>query len=94
MLLLWLGTFALTASPELHRLFHADSKNADHRCLISQLQHHPLLAGFAAPVAPAAAPAGFAAACGFEFQFVPAQDSRLSLSRGPPSLVSSIPVAG
>jgi hypothetical protein len=94
MLLLWLGTFALTASPELHRVFHPDSKNPSHRCLITQIQHQPLLAGFAAPVAPVSSPSGLAVISPSEFQFVPVQDTRLSFSRGPPSFVSSFPVAG
>jgi hypothetical protein len=94
MLLLWLGTFALAASPELHRLFHPDSNSPTHHCLITQLQQHPLYVGFAAPVEPVSLPPGLATASQPEFQFLPVQDVRLALSRGPPSFVSSSPVAG
>jgi hypothetical protein len=94
MLLLWLGTFALTASPDLHRLLHADSKNPSHHCLITQLQQQPLLAGFAAPVAPVSLAQGLAAALPSDAQFLRLQVRRLSPSRGPPVSVSSIQVGG
>jgi len=94
MLVLWLAAFALTASPGLHRLLHADSKSPDHRCLITQLQQHPLYVGAAPIVAPVSSPAGLAFVSRPEFQYLPLQDSRLSPSRGPPILVSSFPVGG
>src|ERR1019366_8782872 len=56
MLLLWLGTFALMVSPELHRLLHQDSQGLNHNCLITQIQQHPLLAGLTIPPAPPGVP--------------------------------------
>src|SRR5258706_261762 len=94
MLLLWLATFALASSPQLHRLLHADSTNPNHHCLVTQLQHHPLLVGLTPVVSPVVAPSGLAAICQPDFQFLPANDRRLSPSRGPPSVISSIPVVG
>jgi hypothetical protein len=72
MLLLWVGTFALTVSPELHHRLHQDSQGPDHNCLITQIQQHPLLAGFATIVAPATAPITVAGVCRAEVQFLPA----------------------
>src|SRR5438046_10381187 len=43
MLLLWLGTFALAALPQLHSLLHKDAQALHHTCLIHQLQQHSLL---------------------------------------------------
>jgi hypothetical protein len=94
MLLLWLGTFALTVSPQLHHLLHPDSQAPDHNCLITQIQQHPLLAGFAAIAAPAPAPAVVTLVCSPEIQFLPAPDCRLSPSRAPPFLFSSPTVVG
>jgi hypothetical protein len=94
MLLLWVGTFALTVSPELHRLLHQDAQGPNHNCLITQIQQHPLLAGFATIAAPVPARAEVAAVCRAEVQFVPACDYRLSPSRAPPFLFSSLTVVG
>jgi hypothetical protein len=94
MLLLWIATFALAISPELHHLLHRDAQAPDHNCLITQIQQHPLLAGFAAITAPAPAPVAVAAVCRAEVQFVPACDYRLSPSRAPPFLFSSQTVVG
>lgn len=94
MLLLWVGTFALTVSPELHHLLHPDSQSPNHNCLITQLQQHPLLAGFATITAPVPAPVEVSTACTAEVQFLPAYDYRLSPSRAPPFLFSSPTVVG
>jgi len=94
MLLLWVGTFALTVSPELHHLLHQDSQSPNHNCLVTQIQQHPLLAGFAAIIAPLPAPVAETAACRAEVQFLPASDRRLSPSRAPPFLFSSPTVVG
>src|ERR1041385_87529 len=94
MVLLWLGTLGLKASPGLHRIFHPDAKSPSHNCVVTQLQHHLVLVGAAPAVAPLSAPDGLAAIRSREFQFLPVQDTRLSFSRGPPWLVSSFPVAG
>ena len=94
MLLLWVGTFALMVSPELHRLVHQDSQGPNHNCLITQIQHHPLLAGFVAVTAPTPAPVTVVAVWRAEVQFLPIVDYRLSPSRAPPFLFSSPTVAG
>jgi hypothetical protein len=94
MLLLWVGTFALVVSPELHQLLHQDAQGPNHNCLITQIQQHPLLAGFTAISASVPASAAVAAACRAEVQFLPASDHRLSPSRAPPILFSSPLVAG
>jgi len=94
MLLLWVGTFALTVSPELHRLLHQDSQGPNHNCLITQIQQHPLLAGFAAITAPAPAPTAVAGVWRAEVQFLPASDRRLTPSRAPPFSFSSSTVVG
>jgi len=94
MLLVWLGTVALTVSPELHHLLHQDAQGANHNCLITQIQQHPLLAGFAPIAAPAPAPVVVALVCSAEVQFLPARDYRVSPSRAPPSLLSSATVVG
>ena len=94
MLLLWVGTIALTVSPELHRLFHGDAQGADHNCLITQIQQHPLLAGFIAIVAPAPALTTVAFVWPTEVQVLTASDYRLSPSRAPPFPLSSRAVVG
>ena len=94
MLLLWLGTFALTVSPELHHLLHPDSQGPNHNCLITQIQQHSLLAGIAIIPAPAPVPATVAGVRCAEVQFLPASDRRLSPSRAPPLLFSSPTVVG
>jgi hypothetical protein len=94
MLLLWGATFALSVSPELHHLLHRDSQGAEHHCLITQIQQHPLLAGFAIITAPTPAPVAVAAVCLAEVQFLPASDYRLSPSRAPPFQFSSPTVVG
>jgi hypothetical protein len=94
MLLLWVGTFALTVSPELHQLLHPDAQAPNHNCLITQIQQHPLLAGLAAITAPVPAPVEVPAVCRAEVQFHPACDYRLSPSRAPPFLFSSPTVVG
>ena len=94
MLLLWLGTFALMVSPELHRLLHQDSQGPNHNCPITQIQHHPLLGGFAIITAPTPAPVTVVAVWRAEVQFLPAVDYWLSPSRAPPILFSSPTVVG
>jgi len=53
MLLLWVGLCALEVSPELHRFIHRDAQNPAHNCLVTQLQKHSVLGGFAPALAPA-----------------------------------------
>src|SRR5216684_1061348 len=47
MLLLWLGTAALAASPELHHRLHKDSRSLTHECFVTLLSKSQLLAGTA-----------------------------------------------
>jgi hypothetical protein len=94
MLLLWVGTFALTVSPELHRLLHQDSQGPNHNCLITQIQQHPLLAGVATIAVPVSAPAAVATILRAEVRFLPACDYGVSPSRAPPFLFSSPTVVG
>jgi hypothetical protein len=94
MLLLWVGTFALTVSPELHHLLHQDSQGSDHNCLVTQIQQHPLLAGFAVITVPAPAQAAVASIPRAEVRFLPVCDYGVSPSRAPPFLFSSPTVVG
>jgi hypothetical protein len=94
MLLMWIGTVALTVSPELHHLLHQDSQGPEHNCLITQIQQHPLLAGFAVITAPTPAPIAVSEVRSAEVQFLPASDHRLSPSRAPPFFFSSSTVVG
>jgi hypothetical protein len=94
MLLLWAGTFALTVSPELHHLLHPDAQGPHHNCLITQIQHQPLLAGFAVITAPVPTPVEVPAVRRAEAQFLPTCDYRLSPSRAPPFSYSSPTVVG
>jgi|ERR1035441_3392396 hypothetical protein len=94
MLLLWVGTFALMVSPELHHLLHQDSQGLNHNCLITQIQQHPLLAGFTITTAPTLGPVSVATVWRAEVQFLPTVDYRLSPSRAPPFFFSSPTVVG
>ena len=94
MLGLWLVTFAMTVSPQLHRWLHDDAQSAGHHCLVTQLQQGPLLAGLAPALMPSA-PLMAVPAPGFpEFQFFSDFDYRLSPSRAPPSLIPTTTVVG
>jgi len=84
MLAFWLCLVALTASPELHRLVHQDAQSSTHHCLITQIQHQSLLAGFVPVLVPAAPLADFGSARFFDGQSIPAVDYRLLPSRAPP----------
>ena len=92
MFVLWLGTFALTVSPQLHRWLHEDAGSSTHTCLVTQLRHYSLLAGFAPVVAAPVVLTQTATVAFPEVQVLPSGDYRLSPSRAPP-LISSIPVA-
>jgi len=94
MLVLWLGTILLAASPQLHRLLHPGSQNADHVCLITQIQLHPFLVTLAPPAAPAPSFGPARAVHPLDFQFIPTCDHRLAPSRAPPSVSSSAMVVG
>ena len=94
MLMLWLGTFALTALPQLHQLLHKDAQALNHHCLITQLQQHLLMAGSAVAFVPAAPITDLPSSPPVEFQFLPTRDHRLSLSRAPPAFSPFATVVG
>jgi hypothetical protein len=52
MLLLWLGTLALSFSPELHHLFHKDAASSSHNCVVTQLSSGSVVAGFVSVTVP------------------------------------------
>ena len=85
MLVLWLGAFAVTASPDLHRLVHHDAQNPAHECWITQIQSG-MESGFVAAAAPAPVLVPITPVGIVEVQFIPAGDPNLSPSRGPPSV--------
>ena len=43
MVLLWLGSSALAASPQLHHWVHQDSDNPSHECFVTRLHQQPIL---------------------------------------------------
>jgi hypothetical protein len=92
-LLLWLVTFALAASPQLHRLLHRDADSSDHKCLITQIQQQSFAAGIHPTVAPIVLAAKTELVCCAEARFLSARDYRLSPSRAPPA-VTTPTVAG
>jgi hypothetical protein len=94
MLLLWLGLFALTACPELHTFLHPDAQGAEHHCIVTSIQHHPMLTGFV-PIAVPAAPMSCAELPSrAECQFALSRDYRLFPSRAPPMANTSPAVVG
>ena len=94
MLVLWLATFALAVSPQLHRLLHQDAHNLNHHCLITQIKQQNLIAGTPAALQVEASLDGFDVVASFDEQFVSSFDFRASFSRGPPSFSSSKAVVG
>jgi hypothetical protein len=94
MLGLWLVTFALTISPALHHLLHADSQSGNHVCLITQIKQHPLVATFSLVATPL--PVTFAAEIEAPADLAPPRtlDFCAFQSRGPPSLPLSSPAVG
>ena len=94
MLSLWVGLFALAAVPELHHLLHPDAQKATHNCLVTQIQHQQVLGECVPVVVPAAPTAVLGSASAGDCQFVPTTDYRLSPSRAPPSIASSLRITG
>src|SRR3989442_1174826 len=90
---LLLGTLALSAAPQLHRLLHQDANTLNHHCLVTKLNEHPVLVGCATVLAPAPPPISHPPICSAAFQYLPTSDHRLTPSRGPPS-VPSITIVG
>ena len=85
MLVLWLGTAALAASPQLHHLLHKDSKSATHECLVTLLSKSQLLAGGAATFVLALIPVFFGLLLIAESSHFSIIEYRLSPSRAPPA---------
>jgi len=94
MFVLWLGTFLLASSPELHRLLHSDAQAPNHHCLVTQIKEHSVFAGAAPVCAVVVAPVFFEIAPFAEFQFLPTSDHQLPQGRAPPIRFSSATVAG
>src|SRR5258708_2093058 len=90
---LLLGTLALSAAPQLHRLLHQDANTLNHHCLVTQLNEHAVLVGCAAILAPAPPPISHPFISSPDFQSLPTSDHRLTPSRGSPS-ASSITIVG
>ena len=86
MLSLWAALSALELSPELHRLLHRDAQSPVHNCLVTQFQHHLLLSGFVAAVAPAPPRASRPSLECCDLEFRPALDYRLPPNRAPPAV--------
>jgi hypothetical protein len=94
MLALWLGTLALTVSPELHQLLHQDSQNLNHECFVTQLSKaSSVLSNVAVPTL---APPWIELNLSFlsEPGYFSLSDYRLSPSRAPPSVISPTTVVG
>ena len=94
MFVLWLGTFLLASSPELHGLLHSDAQSPNHHCLVTQIKEHSVFAGAAPVCAVEAAPTLFEIVPCSEFQSLPTSEYQLPPSRAPPSVFSSVTVAG
>jgi hypothetical protein len=94
MLALWVATFVLAVSPQLHSRLHSDAQNLSHRCLISQVQQQGVLSGVTPAITAALAPPGPELVLRADPQFFPSSDYRFSPSRAPPVSNSSITVAG
>ena len=86
MLALWLGSFALTVSPELHRLLHHDSQSVKHECFVTQLSKGSAVSIQVA--VPTLAPPWIELSLSFlsEPGCFSLSDYRLSPSRAPPSV--------
>jgi hypothetical protein len=85
MLLLWVGTVALAASPRLHHLLHGDSQSPNHHCFISQLGKSSVLPGLPSFASPTPALTWIGLVRLSDLQNFSIFDYRLSPSRAPPS---------
>ena len=94
MLALWLGTLALTVSPELHRLLHQDSQSLNHECFVTQLSKASSVSIHVA--VPTLAPPWIELSLSFlsEPGCFALSDYRLSPSRAPPAVISSTTIVG
>ncbi len=94
MLLLWLVTFALAASPDLHHLLHQDAQGPTHSCVVTQVQQHSVLSGFVPVIVPAAPSLCLGLLGNDDSQFLHSCDYRFSPSRAPPAFIPPTTVAG
>jgi hypothetical protein len=85
MLALWLGISAFASSPELHQWLHSDYQQANHRCVITQVQEQSFLSESVPVLAPLPLVAVIELTVSADFQFLATWDYRLSPSRAPPS---------
>lgn len=85
MLSLWVGTFALTVSPELHRLLHQDSQGVKHECFVTQLSKGSVISSCVAITALALPLVEISLSYLCEARCFSVSDYRLSPSRAPPS---------
>jgi hypothetical protein len=94
MLALWVGSVALTVSPQLHGLLHDDAHSATHSCLVTHLQQYTVLAGTGGITVsnPSTDCSGIAAFA--DFPLLSRIDYRLSPSRAPPSAPFATTVEG
>jgi hypothetical protein len=94
MLVLWLGTAALAASPDLHQWFHKDSQNITHECVVTLLSKSHLVAGATGCFVLALIRVFFGGLLIEESSPLCRIDFRLSPSRAPPAFVFSSTVVG
>jgi hypothetical protein len=94
MLVLWIVTCALAASPQLHRLLHKDALGPNHYCLFTQISQHSLAASSGYVIAAEPEHSANTGVRLNELELLPSFDFVLSDSRAPPSNVSSTAVVG
>ncbi len=94
MLVLWLGTIALAASPQLHQKLHNDSKSLTHECSATLLSKGHLLGEGSASFVLALLPVCFGLLLRLDFFHFLSLDYRLSFSRAPPGFSAIALVAG
>jgi hypothetical protein len=87
LLALFLGVFVLTLSETLHREVHADACESEHQCAVTMLRSGQIDTPVAA-VPPIIGSVLFYVAAPILNDFVPAVDSFLPPSCGPPALLS------
>ena len=90
----WVATWAIAASPQLHRLLHQDSAHLSHFCLYTQLSQHSFLADFTPAHARPPQPFITRGPSLSGSESLPSFDYGVSQGRAPPSLSASVPVAG
>jgi hypothetical protein len=94
MLGLWLITFAVAASPQLHRLVHSDAQGPLHQCVATQVGGHSLLLVCTQVTVPSPTFSPVTLPTQTPVQSFGAREFRLSPSRAPPLFFSSSTVAG